>query len=282
VIMENPEATPYAWTAIWGVTSQQLQSYLAQWSSQGYQPVHLEGYNIRGIVYFAMIGEKKPGAWSAQYNISGIQFNITNNNYVQQGFHLARISAYDNGFGSTIFAGIWVNNGLSAAVQYFVGLGYSDLVSKVQYMSNIGYWPVQIESYTLSSASSLIYAVIFNQQLSGDPAWQAQGQLFASQYQLAISNYQAQGYRPYQLQAATLRGTNYFGGIWIIPNSPQLWQTSFGLTTQTLQTQGQTWSNQGYQFTDIQGYASNTGDVLYSALWDQVGLYRFFMRHLSK
>jgi len=267
-----PDATPYQWTAVWGISSSQTQDYLSQWSSSGYQPVHIEGFYVSGSVYFAMIAEKKPGAWSAQFNISGTVFNATNAQYVANGYHLVRISAYQDMFGNQLFAGVWSTSGFTTGVRYYVGLGLSDLMYLEQTMSSQGWWPTQIEMYTLSSSATMVYAAIFNQQQPGDPAWQAQHFLPAASYQADISSFSQKGYRVYQVAAATWRNSPYYGAIWTLPQQSQAWQTSYAITTQQLQSLGAQWSSQGYQFTDIQGYANPNGGVLYSAVWDQVGL----------
>jgi len=124
--------------------------------------------------------------------------------------------------------------------------------------------------YTVSTVPWVQFAVIFQTHQFTDPAWFSMFYLPASQYQQQLNALSSQGYRPTQLSAVTFGGQQYYGAIWQQESS--IWQTAWGLTTQSIQTTGQNWVNQGYQFSDIQGYVSPTGTVWYSALWDQNGL----------
>jgi len=268
---DHPEATPYPWTANWGLTSSQLQSYLQQYVNSGYMPVHIDGYVIGGIIYFAVIAEQKPGTWSCQYNLTATNFNTTNQYYANMGYRLQRISVYDNTRGVAAYAGIWINTGSSTiAWQFNSGLSASDLSFLMQKMTGMGYWAIQVEMYAVQSSPNIQYAAIFNTHQFSDPAWFWMFNLPAAQYQQQLAAMSQQGYRPTQVTAVTWGGNQYFGAIW--QSQSTSWQTQFGLTTQTLQSVGQGYVSQGYQFTDIQGYVSSTGTVLYSALWDMQGL----------
>jgi len=267
----HPDATPYPWTANWGLSSVQLQAYLQQFVSTGYMPVHIDGYVIGGVIYFAIIAEQKPGTWTCQYNLTASNFNSTNSYYGNMGYRLQRISVYDNTRGIPNYAGIWINTGASTiAWQFSSGLSYSDLNFQMQKMTAQGYWAIQVEMYTVPSVNAVQYAVIFNTHGFNDPAWFWMFNLPASQYQQQLATLSQQGYRPTQVSAVTYGGLQYYGAIWQQQSS--VWQTQWGLTTQTIQSVGQGYVNQGYQFTDIQGYPSSSGTVLYSALWDQQGL----------
>jgi len=267
----HPDATPYPWTANWGLTSTLLQSTLQQYVNSNFVPVHIDGYVIGGVIYFAIIAEQKPGQWSCQYNLTGSVFNSTNTYYANMGYRLQRISVYDNTRGVASYAGIWINTGASTiAWQFNSGLSFNDLNFLMQKMTALGYWAIQVEMYFLQFANAIQYAVIYNSHGFNDPSWFWMFNLPAQQYQQQLAAMSQQGYRPTQVSAVTIGGQQYFGAIWQQQSSA--WQTQFGLTTQTLQTVGQGYVNQGYQFTDIQGYVSTTGTVLYSALWDMQGL----------
>jgi len=271
IVPQSENATPYTWTANWGLTSSQLQAYLAQYSSSGYMPVDLDGYVIGGVVYFSIIAEQKPGAWSVQYNLTAAAFNATNQQYTNMGYHLQRISVYDNTRGVANYAGIWVNTaGFYLAWQFNSGLAYNDLYFLMQQMTGLGYWPIQVEQYVISSVNQIQYAVIFQTHTNNNPAWMWMFNLPAAQYQQQLQYFSSKGYRPTCVSAVTLSGQQYFGAIWQQSNT--VWQTQWGLSTQTIQSVGQQFVNQGYQFSGIQGYVSTTGTVLYSALWDQNGL----------
>jgi len=195
---------------------------------------------------------------------------MTNTQYANMGYHLQRISVYDNTHGIAAYAGIWVNpGGFFPSWQFNSGLVLSDLYSLIRKMTTLGYWPIQVEMYALSSASSIQFAVIFQTRDISTPPFQYMFGLTAQLYQNQLSLFSQQGYRPTQISAVTFGGQQFFGAIW--QSSATQWATQFGLTTQTIQTVGQGYVNQGYQFSDIQGYVSPSG-VMYSALWDAEGL----------
>jgi len=270
--VSDPKGVPYPWTAQWGLTSSSLQSYLQQWTSMNYIPVHIDGYLVHGIIYFAAIAEQKPGQWSCSYNISAAVMNSTNSYWSNMGYHLQRLSVYSDTFGNVYYAAVWMNNGFAPGWQFNTGLTYSSFVQLVGQMTNAGYYPIQVEMYCPVGSSQALFAVIFNQHFAGDPAWFAQFLLTPQLYQQQMNTMSNQGYRPAQVTGVTVLGQQYLGAIWLKPNQAQVWQTQWGMSTTTMTNYGKQYVAQGYQFTDISGYTSSTGDVVYTALWDQVGL----------
>jgi len=262
---DHPDAIPYPWTAVWGLTSSQFQTYLSQYAAIRYMPVQIDGYAVSGVIFFAVIAEKRPGTWSVQYNLTQPAFNLTNTQYANMGYHLQRISVYDNS-GVATYAGIWVNlGGFFAPWQFNSGLTLSDLNALIRKMTASGYWPIQVEMYALSSSNFIQFAAIFQTKDISSPPIQCMWGLPAVNYTNQLSIMKTQGYHPSQITAVTFGGQPYFGAIW--QKSAVAWATNFGLTAQTIQTVSQGYIDDGYQFADIQGYFSSSG-VLYSVLWD--------------
>jgi hypothetical protein len=104
-VWEKP-AEP-TWQAQHGLTSQQYQETFTELSGQGFRPVLVNGYAVRGQERYASIWEKRAGAkWRAQHGLTARQYQESFVEQTRQGYRPVHISGYEAG-GQERYAVIW-------------------------------------------------------------------------------------------------------------------------------------------------------------------------------
>ncbi|QSQ14172.1 serine hydrolase [Myxococcus landrumensis] len=142
-------------------------------------------------------------------------------------------------------------------------------LTAAQYQTEFNTWEGQ--GYRLSYVSgyedggSARYAAIW-EQTSG-PAWRASHGLTSAQYQTAVVNQQAQGYRPVMVNGYSVGGVAYFAVIFHASNGVA-WAARHDLTAAQYQTEFNNWVGQGYRLVHVSGYTSG-GAERYAAIWDK-------------
>ncbi|GEN11693.1 CubicO group peptidase, beta-lactamase class C family [Myxococcus fulvus] len=142
-------------------------------------------------------------------------------------------------------------------------------LTAAQYQTEFNTWTGQ--GYRLSyvsgyeDAGSVRYAAIF-EDTSG-PAWRASHGLTSAQYQTAVVNQNAQGYRPVMVNGYSVGGVAYFAVIFHADNGAP-WVARHDLTAAQYQTEFNTWTGQGYRPVHVSGYTSG-GAERYAAIWEQ-------------
>jgi hypothetical protein len=97
-----------AWVARHGMTSSDYQAAANTYVSQGYRIVHVSGYQVNGVDYFAAIWDKSAsGPWVARHDMTSAGYQNEFNNWVGQGYMLKLVSGYNLGL-SDLYAALWV------------------------------------------------------------------------------------------------------------------------------------------------------------------------------
>lgn len=96
-----------AWAAKHNLTAAQYQTEFNNYKNQGYRPIHVSGYVVNNVEYFAAIWEKKTGgAWEARHNLTAAQFQTEFNTLGGQGYVLLNMSGYTKN-NVNYYTGIW-------------------------------------------------------------------------------------------------------------------------------------------------------------------------------
>jgi CubicO group peptidase (beta-lactamase class C family) len=95
------------WAAKHNLTAAQYQTEVTNYKNQGYQLIHVSGYVVNNVEYFAAIWEKKTGLWAAKHNLTAAQFQTEFNTLGSQGYVLTNMSGYTKN-NVNYYAGIWV------------------------------------------------------------------------------------------------------------------------------------------------------------------------------
>jgi polyglycine hydrolase-like protein len=84
-----------AWTARHGMTSDQYQTAFNDLGKKGYRLVHVSGYGVGGIDYYAAIWEKKSGpAWMARHRMTADAYQEEFDFLTKDGYRLRRVSGF--------------------------------------------------------------------------------------------------------------------------------------------------------------------------------------------
>jgi len=177
--------------------------------AQGYRLVHVAGYGVNGVAYYAAIWEKRAGPpWQARHGLTGGQYQQTFNQLSQQGYRIRRVSGYFVA-GAPYYAAIWeqrsgpplqARHGLS-------GAGYQQFFDR---MLAQGYRLDWVSGYQLGDDAH--YAAIWEQR-SGAP-FQARHGMTAPDYQQTFNQMSAQQYRLRHVCGYSVLGLPYFAAIW--------------------------------------------------------------------
>ncbi|KAA8650992.1 hypothetical protein EYZ11_004299 [Aspergillus tanneri] len=107
-VWEKSDDNSTAWESRGNLTASQYQSTFDDFVKKGYRPVHVDGYEVDGEVYYAAIFEKSSsGPWVAHHGLNAAAFQKEFDALLKKGYALRTLSAYNDG-DKPLFAGIWV------------------------------------------------------------------------------------------------------------------------------------------------------------------------------
>lgn len=209
------KTTSPVWVAHHNMTSAGFQQKFDDYSSQGYRPVLVDGYDVNGTLNFAAIWEKTTGpAWVAHHNMTSGDYQEKFNNYTQQGFRLKWVSGY--ALGSTVYyAAIW-DKSTGLAWTAHLGMNATDYQSKFNSYADQGYRPILVSTYNVGNVDN--YAVIWEKKVS--PAWVARHRMTSMGYQNEFDNQYYSGFKLVNVSGCARNGRPAFAGIW---ESTGLW-----------------------------------------------------------
>jgi Bacterial tandem repeat domain 1 len=98
-----------AWVARHGMTSSEYQSQFDLYVSQGYRLIHVSGYVVNNVDYYAAIWDKSPsGPWVARHGMSSSVYQSEFNNWIGQGYRLKLVSGYTLNSNQDTYAALWI------------------------------------------------------------------------------------------------------------------------------------------------------------------------------
>jgi CubicO group peptidase (beta-lactamase class C family) len=153
------------WAARHNLTAAQYQTEFNNRKTQGYRLVHVCGYVVNNVEYFAAIWEKKSGGeWQARHNLTGAQFQSAFDDLGKQGYSLTNVSGYNKG-NTNFYTGIWEK---TATAPRFVRHGinadnYQHVFDNMYYQ---GYRPLYVQGFA-SGNSSRFNGIWINNNFSG-------------------------------------------------------------------------------------------------------------------
>jgi Bacterial tandem repeat domain 1 len=179
-----------AWQSRHGMTAAQYQATFDQLTNQGYRLTNVSGYEVNGQDYYAAIWQKVAGpTWQARHGMTGMQFQITFNLLVSQGYRLTDISGYSVN-GQARYAAIFEQSP-GPAWRARHGMTVDQFQTTFDQYANLGYRLVRVSGYHVNGQDR--FAGIW-QKVDG-PAWQARHLPNSSQFQVVFDQLTSQGYR---------------------------------------------------------------------------------------
>jgi hypothetical protein len=204
-------ASPPAWQARHQFTASDYQATFNQLTSQGFNPVLVNGYATSDGPRFACIFQQGPtGPWVARHNLTGAQYQAAFDEFTGQGFALDWVSGYFDG-SQDLYAAIWRKLPVAPAWQARHGLTSDQYQAFFNEVTAQGYKPVVVSGY--SDGAQDRYAAIFR-KIANAPAWQARHGLTSAQYQATFDQLVGQGFRLELVSGYSAGGQDRFAAIW--------------------------------------------------------------------
>jgi CubicO group peptidase (beta-lactamase class C family) len=153
------------WAARHNLTASQYQTEFNNHQRQGFRLVHVCGYVVNNVEYFAAIWEKRSGGeWQARHNLTGAQFQSAFDDLGRQGYTLTNVSGYNKN-NTNFYTGIWEKiTGAPRFVRHGVTAdNYQHAFDNMYYQ---GYRPLHVQGFA-SGNSSRFNGIWINNNFSG-------------------------------------------------------------------------------------------------------------------
>jgi hypothetical protein len=104
--------TDIPWVTHYGITSSTYESLFGEYVGQGFRLVHVSGYVINNVDYYAVIWDKSPsGPWVARHKLTSTDYENESNKWMGLGYRLALVSAYTwNSTDQDMYAALWIKD----------------------------------------------------------------------------------------------------------------------------------------------------------------------------
>jgi Bacterial tandem repeat domain 1 len=256
----HPPVLTNSWVARHGLSSAEYQAEFNNWTTKGYRPTQVSGYND----HFAVIFEKQdnPPAFVARHGLTSTQYQAEFDNWTKQGFRLVNVSGYASG-NQALYAALFEKRPNSPAWVAFHGMTSDGYQTQFNKWTALSYRVTDLSSYTVNGQD--FYAAIFDKVDNGS-TWVARHGMTSAEYQSEFNKYTGQGLT---LTGVTANGSGKYAAIWEKVAAPA-WQARHGMTSQQYQ---QTFDDlvgkQGYRLTWVNGTTINGVDT-YAAIWGKL------------
>jgi hypothetical protein len=173
-----------------GMTFDQYDREYREHQIRGYRLVHVAGYTVAGIAYYAAIWEKRPGPpIFARHGLSDSEFQQTFEERGRQGYRLVRVSGYAVG-GRPRFAAIWEKRSGPAWVAHH-RLDSSQFQERFNAYAGDGYRLSDVSGYRVQGQK--YYAGLWEKKSGRD--WVVQQGMDSSRYQEVFNDLHEKGFR---------------------------------------------------------------------------------------
>jgi Astacin (Peptidase family M12A)/Bacterial tandem repeat domain 1 len=96
-----------SWVAHHNMTSSDCQTKFNTYTSQGYRLVHVSGYSVGGVAYYAALWDKSAGpSWGARHGMGSTSFQSYINSFSNSGYKVSDVSGYSIN-GVPYYAALW-------------------------------------------------------------------------------------------------------------------------------------------------------------------------------
>lgn len=245
-----------------GMTPSKYQTYFNSYTSQGFRLVQVDGYNVKGQVYFAAIWEKSSGpAYIARHGMSSSQYQNYFSSYTSKGYRLVWIDGYEQN-GEAYYAAIWEKSSGSAYVARH-GMSSSQYQNYFNMYTSQGYQLVHVNGYGVGNA--VYYAAIWEK--SPGPAYVTRHGMSSSQYQNYFNSYGNAGYRLVQVSSTHAGSNDYYAAIWEKSSGPA-YVARHRMSSKNYQSEFDNMYYQNYRLKQVNGCGPN-GSARYTAIWEK-------------
>lgn len=209
-------------------------------------------------------------AWEARHGLSPTQYQTEFNSWTSKGYRLSLVSGYtDNG--QEKYIGVWEKKSGPEYKSHHAMTGAQYQTAFDNY-TKLGFRPINISAFALGNAPR--FAAIWEKK--DGPAWAARHNLTATQYQKAVDDFKAQGFRPRQVCGYVVGGVEMFAALW--DKSSAVWEARHNLTAAQYQQVFNDLNAKGYKPVCVTGYTKNNVE-LFAAVFEKKATGPWEARH---
>ncbi|MEM9594660.1 MAG: hypothetical protein AAGD06_10360 [Acidobacteriota bacterium] len=248
------QSTVSSWVARHGMTSSQYQAAFDEYGRKGYRPVHIAGYGVGEVAYFAAIWEPiggpgwPPPGFFTRHDMTPAEYQAEFTARSAAGYRLTQISGYAVA-GEPYYAAIWEQTSGPAWVARH-GMTSEEYQQQYDQWTGRGYRLVKVSGFGLDGEA--IYAAIWEQDTSGTP-WAARHGMTSEGYQDEFNRLGEAGYRVVHLSAFAVDGESRFAAIWEKVSGPA-WSARHGMTSDGYQEEFNYKAKDGFRPRVVSGY----------------------------
>ncbi|MBL1108810.1 serine hydrolase [Streptomyces sp. 5-8] len=210
-------------------------------------------------------------AWQARHGLPLAQYQTEFDTLVRQGFRLLDVNGYSIN-GADHYATVWEQSP-GPPWEAHHGLTSDEHTRLFQTLPAQGFRPVSVSGYDRSGRPR--FASLW--QKTPGPAFEARHGMTADQYQAAIDDCTARGFRPVDLSCYSDGGQVRFAAVWDQSPVPA-WAARHGMTTAEYQAEFTRLAAQGYVLLRVTGYEVS-GSTRYAAIWVKGRVVTWQARH---
>lgn len=243
-----------------GVKAADYQCLFDQARAAGYELAWIDGFDVRGRVYYnALFKPRGGGASAAFHGLTGSAYQAKFTQYTKNGFRPLQVESYLSG-GRVRYAVIFKKVSGPRFTAYH-GVSAADHQRRFDRLTARGYRPVNLS--VVSTSGQRRYTALYERRDLG--SWMARSFLSAADYQKQFDANRKAGRQVVYLNGYVHNGKPYFSAIFS-SRSKRALRAGHGLTRSQYQ---QAWSantRAGYRTRHVTGYAAG-GTARYAAVW---------------
>jgi CubicO group peptidase (beta-lactamase class C family) len=235
------------WKAKEGLSREELKLWY-DGEAKDYRIAYLNGYDTGGAVRYAALAVKDEKGWYWGYGTPDYLRKKDAEYRVEKKCRPICVTGYLNGR-SPEFAAVWVNDGLPALERIEFNLTDKEYTDLLKLERTRRFMPSIVSGYA-DGEGSYRFTVLFAP--AGRAVWEPHHDLTEEQYQKAIKDGKARGFRPMSVTAYPTRAGLRFSAVFIRDKAHCL--TSHNLTAAQYQVEFNKAKESGYYPISIAGY----------------------------
>ena len=216
-----------------------------------------------GSRYAAIFLDVERGPWAARHNMTGAAYQEEANRLIADGYRITYVDGFNVSGRDRYNAVFEKRSGPPWAARH--GLTLSQYQQAVTDFRAQGFRLKVVNGYTVGGQD--FYAAVWEQD--GGPDWAARHGLNSAQYQQAVNDFAAAGFRLKVVSGYSVGGQDFYAAIWEQGSGPEI-AASHGMTSAQYQEAVRARSAQGFTLNWVDGYRVGSA-TRFAAIWERTG-----------
>jgi hypothetical protein len=242
-----------------GLPSDKYQFTFNHIAGSGYRLDWIDGYNLKGKIYFNVVFRPGNGTvWAGYHNLNSSLYQSKFSQLTKSGYRLHQVESYPLGR-NILYAAIFVKKKGPAAFAYH-GRSSSQHQKLFNDLTGKGYRPINISVVSINGNRS--YAALYEKKNIG--SFVARSFLTPAEYQKEFNANSKKGLKVIYLNAYQHKGQSRFTAIWSSAVNGNL-KARHGLTSTQYQKEWEKSVKQGFLTRNVTGYGISS--LRFGAVW---------------